>query len=366
MKYWKSTMDYRPNSIENTVFTEKTILYDIETTGLSRLHHQIYLIGCCTRTGSEITVHQFFAESPEEEPEILTAFLKLQEHYDTCITFNGLFFDEPFLKARLSKYKLPEYRLFTRHLDLYREALSLKRPLRLSSLKQKDLEAFLGIRREDVCTGGELIPVYKSYVKTHEEQAAHLLKLHNLEDVTGMVNLLPILSYLDLPNSSLIVKTISPEDTKDKDGIPGKELLIEGTLSLRLPSPLRLTNEYYYLLIRENTFRGSIRLFSETLKHYLPDYKRYVYLLEEDIVIPKELAAHVDKTAKKPATADTCYIKKDGLFLQLPAQLEVSREFPLFYRQRKKSAAFLAYDKDAMDGAFFSRYLSAVIKESFS
>lgn len=64
-------------------------------------------------------------------------------------------------------------------------------------MKQKAIEQFLGISREDKYTGGQLIEVYRDYLHTHEKSLYDLLILHNEDDLKGMPAILPILSYAD-------------------------------------------------------------------------------------------------------------------------------------------------------------------------
>ena len=65
----------------------------------------------------------------------------------------------------------------------------------LENLKQKSIEQFLGIAREDKYNGGQLIEVYGEYLQTHSELLKHLLILHNEDDLKGMPQILPILAY---------------------------------------------------------------------------------------------------------------------------------------------------------------------------
>ena len=69
--------------------------------------------------------------------------------------------------------------------------------LGLENLKQKSIERFLGIAREDKYNGGQLIEVYGEYLQTHSELLKHLLILHNEDDLKGMPQILPILAYPD-------------------------------------------------------------------------------------------------------------------------------------------------------------------------
>ena len=61
-----------------------------------------------------------------------------------------------------------------------------------------------------------------------------------------------------------------------------------------------------------------IPVFLGELKHYYEDYENYFYLPEEDWAIHKSVGCFVEKSHRKKATAKTCYIKKEGVFLPLP------------------------------------------------
>ena len=50
---------------------EDILFLDIETTGFSPASSVLYMIGCAYWDGITFTCKQFFAEKPEEEPEIL-------------------------------------------------------------------------------------------------------------------------------------------------------------------------------------------------------------------------------------------------------------------------------------------------------
>ena len=87
--------------VSNEVFTENCIFFDIETTGFSPARTDLYLIGCATRRGSLLCIDQFFSENAADQKNVLSAFLDLLSGYDTILTFNGIGFDIPYLKACL-------------------------------------------------------------------------------------------------------------------------------------------------------------------------------------------------------------------------------------------------------------------------
>ena len=188
------TFDFS-DPVSNEVFTENCIFFDIETTGFSPARTDLYLIGCATRRGSLLCIDQFFSENAADQKNVLSAFLELLSGYDTILTFNGIGFDIPYLKAKCKTLHLSDPFDAHSYIDLYKEVSRFKFLFALTSYKQKSIELFLGIDRIDAYSGGELIEVYKEYVRHPAKDSLALLKQHNYEDVLYMPKLLPVLSY---------------------------------------------------------------------------------------------------------------------------------------------------------------------------
>lgn len=112
------------------------------------------------------------------------------------------------------------------------------------NLKQKTVEKFLGIGREDLYSGGDLINVYHQYVATQEEEARYLLQIHNYEDVLGMIDLLPILSYPQIFQGAFTVDSIVKNLYEDYQSITKNECIITLKTSIRCQnvSPMDLIN----------------------------------------------------------------------------------------------------------------------------
>lgn len=82
-------------------------------------------------------------------------------------------------------------------------------------MRQKDLEYAIGLFREDLYSGGELIEVYKKYLLSGDENLLEILRLHNKEDVEGMLKLLPLFSIRALWTGNcheFITCTHTPEE----------------------------------------------------------------------------------------------------------------------------------------------------------
>lgn len=65
MKTWQNEISFHPKDLmTENVFSETSVFFDIETTGFSPAHTQVYLIGCAARKGEVVCTTQFFAENP--------------------------------------------------------------------------------------------------------------------------------------------------------------------------------------------------------------------------------------------------------------------------------------------------------------
>ena len=80
---------------KNSISKERTLFFDIETTGLSHKTSHIYLIGAAVFEKTSFKLYQFLAEheTSEEETALLQSFYKLCSDRDCLIHFNGTTFD---------------------------------------------------------------------------------------------------------------------------------------------------------------------------------------------------------------------------------------------------------------------------------
>lgn len=89
--------------IEKIANKDKVLFFDIETTGFSRKYCIVYLIGCMYYAGNELCYTQWLAENFNDEANVLMAFHKFVQGFDTIIHFNGNAFDMPFCKGAWGK-----------------------------------------------------------------------------------------------------------------------------------------------------------------------------------------------------------------------------------------------------------------------
>ncbi len=301
--------------LEDLVPDGRLLFLDIETTGFTATTSQLYLIGCAYFENSKWQLLQWFAEKEDEETAVLSAFLEFAAPFSTLAHFNGTTFDLPFLKYKCKQHGLPNSLEGREAIDLYRLISPLKSFLKLEDCKQKTLERFLGIQREDLYSGGELVKVYQEFLKNPSEEARQLLLLHNGEDVQGMLTLLPLLAYYDLFRQQVTVKKAQSNHYRDLEGQMRQELL----LTLRLPKPLPrpVTASAKGCVFVGEGSHGSLRvpILEGELKYFYSNYKDYYYLPEEDVALHKSVASFVDKEHRIQATAATCYTRKNSLYL---------------------------------------------------
>ena len=360
MKKWFQKINFHANdALTADTFTENSIFFDIETTGFSPAYTHIYLIGCARREKEYVLIEQFFAESAEDEKEVIAAFLSLLENYSTILTFNGIGFDIPYLKAKCDCYQLEEHFSEKEYLDFFKIVSSLKFLLKLPNYKQKSLETFLGIHRKDVFNGGELINIYKEYCTNPSEEAMYYLKQHNFEDVLGMIDLIPILSYSNFLRGGYSITSIESSLYTAFNGEQEKEIIL--SLENDIPVPKRVSYGYheFYLTCNGSVSKLSIRLFDGELKFFFENYQDYYYLPEEDTAIHKNIASFVEKEYRKKATATNCYTRKNSIFVP---QYEPIMN-PAFRVNYKDKISYFELSRDFTESdVMLRRYVSHVLK----
>ena len=319
---------------------DELLFFDIETTGFSGDRCQLYLIGCTYYKDNTWNLIQWFADTKAAEKDLLDHFFDFLKQYKTVVHFNGDGFDIPFLQKRCKHFNLPYSFSDVASFDIYKKVKPYRNLLGLDSLKQKSIERFLGIYREDQYHGGQLIDVYREYLHTHEKFLFDLLILHNADDLRGMPSILPILNYADLFESDFTLCSHKLYSYTDEAGYshPFVNLLWESPYSV--PIPLEYTLNPLSLELHDNCLACNLTLYEGTLKYFYPDYQNYYYLPLEDTAIHKSIGEYVDRSARKKATAKNCYSKKEGLFLPQFGSLWE----PSFKEEYKSSLTYTLYD----------------------
>lgn len=291
-----------------------TLFFDIETTGFSPDTSHLYMIGCSFWQDGCWQIVQWFDDTGtfDGERRLLDAFSKTAALLNRCISFNGATFDFPYIRKKAASHHMDDPLAHVSHLDLYSRLRHYKSFFGLPSMKQKSVEDFLCLRRQDTYTGGELIRVYTDYLKSKNRQAFDALMLHNFEDVKGMFGLLPMLAYLDFFDGKYTIGQYMRSGT-------------DFCLTLHLPSsvPVAVTADHPMASVRldKDTALLTVHGFEGQLKYFYENYKDYEYLPLEDEAVHKSVAAFVDKKFRQKATRQNCYTKKTDFFLPEPAPI---------------------------------------------
>lgn len=342
-------------------FSENFVFFDIETTGFSPKNSFAYLIGMAKRTGNAIQICQLFAENRQEEASVIKNFYQKLPKGCTLVSFHGNGFDIPYLKGREEACHIEAKWDSYFYLDLYQITGKYAHFFRLQNKKQKSIEKFLGIDREDRFSGGELIPLYYSYEQSHHAETEAILLLHNYDDVFGMVKLLPLLAYRDFFENPLNVQSARVVESLLYNGSIKKELLLSFDVPMPFPKELRCKGEGCNLMCRKSDAKLLVDIFCGELKYYYENYKDYYYLPEEDLAIHKSVASFVDASHRKKATAATCYSRKEGQFLPQPKNLFA----PRFYSGKKSGASYFELtDEFLSDANSLSFYASFLFRHS--
>lgn len=342
---------------------EKILFLDIETTGFTAKSSCLYMIGAAYYTSGHWCIQQWFAEKPEEEKEVLAAFFTFASFYTYLFHFNGNNFDLPYLLQKCDQYNLPFNFDDFEGVDLYRRITPYKFFLNVANCKQKTLETYLGIHRRDIYNGGELIDVYKHYVKQPDEPGFRLLLLHNSDDIKGMLMLTSLLAYHDLFNKPLRAKKVQGNIFQDFHGNDRHVLLMKLELPSALPRSISVMSNGCFFSGEEKEGILKVPIYDEEMKYFYSNYKDYYYLPAEDTAIHKSVASFVDKKYRVQATAATCYTRKFSSYLP---QWDVLFE-PFFKRNYKsKELFFEVTDERKKDRALFSEYASYILNKMSS
>ncbi len=354
MKRFEYSYAIEANTAQLSIINEGTLLFDIETTGLSAKNSTIYCIGYAFYHEGELELIQLFAEAPEEENQLLSAFLELLPGFHSLLSYNGRTFDVRYLQEKCSFYQFDPSILDLPHIDLYRLYSPYKKLLGTKDMKQKSLEQLLDTDRKDLYSGGELIQIYKEYVKAPEEEREALLLLHNREDIYGLFLLTKLHALIALFAGSYQITQFEREDS-DRPVL---------ALYLSLEEELPLSLSYYadsiFLYARKKSAVVKVPFFQGKARYYYDNYKDYYYFPEEDMAIHKMVAQFAASAHREKASAKTAYTWQEGSFLPIfDTKVKEGDTFKLFYIDQTKKEPYILYDDSSFE-SFTMAYCKSV------
>ena len=191
------------DQIYNRYAMKDIVYFDIETTGFDKEQDKVVLIsfGSFTEDNS-FRIKQYFAEGLEDESELLKAFKEDIKEYKIWCSYNGMAFDEPFIKRRMEicgvSFEEPK-----QHIDLYRLIRPYYKQLGLERCNLKTVEKYIGIEREDKIDGGMSVQLYFRFLTCKDVELKEIMMLHNYEDVLNLPKIFE-LAYNVLNDCSII------------------------------------------------------------------------------------------------------------------------------------------------------------------
>lgn len=347
-----------PFPLERYAPLDKILFLDIETTGLSPASSQLYLIGIAYYQDQAWQIEQWFAQTQNEESELLAKLAETLPHYELMIHFNGDRFDIPYLQQKAKTFDIALPFDLLQGIDIYKRLAPFKQHLCLPDCRQKTLEQFMGINRLDKYSGGELIHIYKGYLKNPTDSSLSLLLQHNRDDMKGMLDIVPTLAYFELCNTEPIVTRVEMLKTKNVEHKDVYELLLSFQLDIALPKKFFTHCDGNFLTIEQDRGTLKVPVYEEELKLYYANYKDYYYIPALDAAYHKAIASHIDAQHRTQATAQTCYTRQDSLFLK---QYRILVE-PFFKREyHDKETFFEITEEIKTNRTLFSRYCLHII-----
>ncbi|BEP29992.1 ribonuclease H-like domain-containing protein [Helicovermis profundi] len=173
-------------------------IFDIETTGLSRIESKVVLVGFVEIFSNKLKITQFFSNSLSDESDLLKLCIEKFRGKDLLISYNGNAFDIPFLNSRFNKHNIDYYISKNLSLDLLKIVRKNKNYLNLENYKLKTVEKFLGIKRTDTISGRESVELYYEFLNTKNPKLKNKILLHNFEDIKYLYEILKILDYCNI------------------------------------------------------------------------------------------------------------------------------------------------------------------------
>lgn len=180
-------MIQKTTSIPNISLADGALILDLETLSLNAFKSPIVMMGMLKGSKHESILDQWILESPEQEEELLrTLQTKLQQLYRddlTLITYNGTYFDLPYLKTRsqIHGLSLPLFRM--RHRDLYSELRTLRRRFSFPDLKLRSVASAWEFPIQDPIDSAQFIEIFEHFWESKDALALEQCVAHNAEDL---------------------------------------------------------------------------------------------------------------------------------------------------------------------------------------
>lgn len=330
---------------------ENTLLLNVETTGLRPSSSFVCMVSAGYRNGNNLYSITWLAGSRRDESAILHQIQELAVSFRTISTFGGNSFAFRFLKDRFAIYSDEALFPDINKIDLQKTYHPLLKILPLERLKKEDVECFLGFHRRGVKTGKELITFYQSWEREKSADTKDALLLHAQEDIRFLCEVYKLHAYLDFLQGKW--EAVSVEETADG-------ILFDVRLISNPPKQTAWSNAYARICVNNQFAQILVTPFCGRLRYFLPGpCSEYYYLPAEDTAIHCSVAQFVDRTQRRKATPETCYVNRNGIFLPVPDKFPA----PVFHVSYKSEPAYTQFENEKwqQDISLAEKYLAAIL-----
>ncbi len=332
-------------------FDDRTLFFDIETSGTSFSRSHITVIGTAYVEGGAVRVSQWFADLPGSEPAMIADFFESLSRFDTLVTYNGISFDVPYVKRRAAHWGIPLPDAEMKHLDLFKYSKPFAKLFELPNRKLKTIETGLFIERKDRLSGADCVSVYLQYLRTGDPDLCGLILQHNREDIVNLIDAAQLMTYYDILHGGFSVTGNTLNDT---------ELTFECVTDSPVPREVCLRSDRHAVFIEGRMMRVTFFGAYGEKKLYRKDYKNYYYLPSEDMAVHKSVGRFAGRSSRVQATAATCYERQSALFFAQPDVIVT----PYFQDDIRDEASYFR-ENELPDNKDLLRLLCLSVLESF-
>lgn len=342
---------------------DSTLLLNIETTGLSPRNAFVFMIGLGWMENNGWHFRCLLAEKRMDERKLMEVFQQILTGYHQVLTYGGHSFTYRFLEERWKNYSDSdffsdtEHRLFEniRQLDIQKSLSPYKHLLSFTDIKKETAEHFVHYHRSEHTAPKELIKCYTAWELSGDNKLQAQLISHHDADMIGLLSLYSLIAYAQFFRGEF--------DAIEHCETDGRFCFFTLSLKTAVPVPIQASGVYFFLSLTKASALLRIPMFQGELKYFLPGpAKDYYYLPKEDQAVHRSIACYVDKAYRQKATAATCYVRQNGVFL--PAA-DTSLQ-PCFRESYDSTHFFIAYDTNRFEEHpdDLKHYLSILIKKS--
>ena len=300
-----------------------------------------------------------------DERELMQSFQQILENFSQVLTYGGHSFTYRFLNNRWRNYSdadcfssedTADLTLFqsVRQLDIQKDISPFRHLLSLENTRKATAEAFIRYTRPEHLDPEALVKCYTSWELSKEHTLLLHLKSHHEADMIGLLHLHSLSAYTQFFRGRFAKVHLC----RLEENFCHLALILETPV----PQRVQLSNALLSLSLEKDTAHLVIPVLSGELKYFLPGpVKDYYYLPKEDRAIHRSIACYVDKAYRQKATAATCYIRQEGIFLP---SFDTSLQ-PTFRKSFDDKQLYILCDTEKLtsDPAFLRSYISSLIKE---